>query len=68
MRLLPQKTADTDDRRRAYPRPVVNLAIWKVGPVEQLRHMPSLRQRPNLGGGAQVKEQAAHFVAVASRQ
>src|SRR6476646_7108110 len=65
VRLLSQESSDTNDRGRAHASTVVNFTIAEVRSVEQPRDVPPLGQRSDLGRRAQVKQQAAHFPAIA---
>jgi hypothetical protein len=41
----------------------MDVAIGKAAGVEQPRHVPALRKRPDLGRGAEVEEEQPHLLA-----
>src|SRR5258708_12805132 len=56
-RFLPEEAAHADDRRRAHPGAVADLAIGEVGSIKQPGYVPALRQRHDLAARAKYARQ-----------
>jgi len=65
MRFLPEKAADPDDGCRADARAVTDLAVRKIGGIEQARHVPSFREAPDFRGSTKIEQQPTHFITAA---
>src|SRR3954447_11846783 len=56
VRLLAEEPPDPNDGGRAHARCFVNVAIGKVGAIEQPGNVPALSQRSQLGGRAKIAQ------------
>ena len=63
----PEVTGDPPDRGHADPRLAVDLAVRDF-PLQQPDDRPAIRQRLQLGGGAQVAEEIAALLDAAQRE
>src|SRR3990170_3759060 len=64
VRLLFEEAPDPDNRRRAHPGAIVDLAIGQVRLVKQTGDMPAFGERPDLCWSAKVEQEAPHLLAV----